>query len=540
MSASTHYDDTVSVDDVIDLNQDCSSSSDGRSTSQQHYRISLHSIDDDELRLFRRDLVTPAPSVCGGDEVDTIKRNMIRSRFVPPSRIQRPVSRGESVMLFKKINNGDEDVSFDDLVSSELRDFLDTDFMMDGILSRPVSRTTIDKNASKIQDISKFRSTVSNNNEQKHPSRNQRTMLPSKLRSLSTGKSHPPEIQAQEKSRNNTTTNHPQRMLASVPESPRLHQNATHRPFHHRAPIAASAAVPMSMRDDYMCKQMPKKSMTMIPKQTSVSRDKYIPRNAVGAAAAAVTTSPSPSQPAQSQKFAHHYQTVSVPISTRRQTTTTEHNTPPKPTRNYGRKLPDPVVVEQPPLTPRFSSRKFVMPPPPPPQQRNMMAHSNYISRTRSDTTTTTTTTSSSDEDEPNDEEEPPLFTTHTHHHPHQHQHHRSYSSSTATGTPLTFEHYNSNNSPLFHRYNKPMEYKSLSSPRLRTMSSHKTFPTATIVNSNHSSGSTATTATTTTTTTMNNTTSIHNDDAGVIDSAKQVLACIRERRKRAMLSGSS
>lgn len=70
-------------------------------------------------------------------------------------------------------------------------------------------------------------------------------------------------------------------------------------------------------------------------------------------------------------------------------------------------------------------------------------------------------------------------------------------------------------------------------------MSSHKTFPAATIVNSNHSSisnGGTAITATTTTT--MNTTT--HNDDAGVIDSAKQVLACIRERRKRAMLSGSS
>lgn len=106
MSALTHYEDTVSVDDVIDLNQDCASSSDGRSTSQHHYRISLHSIDDDELRLFRRDLVTPAPSVCGGDDVDAIKRNMIRSRFVLPSRIQRPVSRGESVMLFKKINNG--------------------------------------------------------------------------------------------------------------------------------------------------------------------------------------------------------------------------------------------------------------------------------------------------------------------------------------------------------------------------------------------------------------------------------------------------
>ncbi|CAO3609163.1 unnamed protein product [Mucor fragilis] len=507
MSALTHYEDTVSVDDVIDLNQDCASSSDGRSTSQHHYRISLHSIDDDELRLFRRDLVTPAPSVCGGDDVDAIKRNMIRSRFVLPSRIQRPVSRGESVMLFKKINNGDEDVSFDDLVSSELRDFLDTDFMMDGILSRPVSRTTIDKNASKIQDISKFRSTVSNNNEQKHPTKNQRTMLPSKLRSLSASKSNPTEIQAQEKSRSD---NHPQRMLSSVPESPRLYQNA-HRLFHQRAPIAATTTathVSVPTRDDYLCKQMPKKTFTMIPKQTASSREKYPPRNAATAA-----TSPSPSQP---HKFVHGYQTppsVSMPISTRRQTKL-EHV--PKPTRHYERKLPDPVV-EQPPLTPRFTLRKFAMPPPP--QQRSM-THGNYLGRTRSDTTATTTTTSSSDEDEPNEE---PLFTTY---------HHRSYSSNTAAGTPLTFDHYtNSNNSPLFHRYNKTMEYKSLSSPRLRTMSSHKTFPTPTIINSNHSSG-TATTATTTTTT--------PNDDADVIDSAKQVLACIRERRKRAMLSGSS
>ncbi|GAN01598.1 hypothetical protein MAM1_0009d01032 [Mucor ambiguus] len=477
MSALTQYEDTVSVDDVIDLNQECSSSSDGRSTSQHHYRISLHSIDDDELRLFRRNLVTPAPSVCDGDEVDIIKGNMIRSRFVPPSRVQRPVSRGESVML-------------------ELRDFLDTDFMMDGVLSRPVSRTTIDKNASKIQDISKFRSTVSNNNEHKHPVKNQRTLLPSKLRSLSTSKRHPTEIQAQETSRN---ANHSQRMLASVPESPRLHQN-THRPFHHRAPITATTSVSMPTRDDYLCKQVPKKSVTMIPKQTSLSRDRYIQRNP----AAAVITLPSQPPP---KTFVHSYQTAPVPISTRRQTTT-EHA--PRPTRNYGRKLPDPVV-EQPPLTPRLSSRKFVMPPP---QQRNI-THSNYLSRTRSDTTTTTT--SSSDEDEPN--EEPTLFTTQNHHH-------RSYSSSTAVGTPLTFDHYN-NNSPLFHRYNKTMEYKSLSSPRLRTMSSHKTFPTPTIVNSNHSSisGGTATTATTTT---MNS--SIHDDDAGVIDSAKQVLACIRER----------
>ncbi|KAK4509221.1 uncharacterized protein ATC70_007571 [Mucor velutinosus] len=510
MSALTHYEDTVSVDDVIDLNQDCSSSSDGRSTSQHHYRISLHSIDDDELRLFRRDLVTPAPSVCGGDDVDAIKRNMIRSRFVPPSRIQRPVSRGESVMLFKKINNGDEDVSFDDLVSSELRDFLDTDFMMEGILSRPVSRTTIDKNASKIQDISKFRSTVPNNSEQKHPAKHQRTMLPSRLRSLSTSKNNHAEIQAQEKSR---SANHPQRMFSSVPEPPRLYQN-THRSFHHRAPVAATA-VSMPTRDDYLCKQMPSKSVTMIPKQTTLSRDKYISRNAP-----ATTSSLSL---LQSQKFAHSYQTppsVPVPISARRQTTA-EHA--PKPTRNYGRKLPDPVV-EQPPLTPRFT-RKLVMPPP---QQRNM-THSNYLNRTRSDTTTATT--SSSDEDESNEE---PLITTHSHQH-----HYRPYSSSTAAGTPLLFDHYTNNNtnSPLFYRYNKTMEYKSLSSPRLRTMSSHKTFPTATAVNSNHSNSSSGSTATTATTT-MNTTT--HNDDAGVIDSAKQVLACIRERRKRAMLSGSS
>ncbi|KAL7314513.1 hypothetical protein PS15m_006074 [Mucor circinelloides] len=359
---------------------------------------------------------------------------------------------------------------------------------------------------SKIQDISKFRSTVSyNNNEHKQSAKNQRTMLPSKLRSLSTSKSNPTEIQAQEKSRSN---HHQQRVvLSSVPESPRLSQS-THRPFHHRTSIATtttSTTASVPSRDDYLYKQIPKKSVTMIPKQTTLSRDKYAPRNAAAAAAVAA-------MPSQSHKLVHSYQappTVPVSMSARRQTT--EHTA--KSTRNYGRKLPDPVV-EQPPLTPRFTSRKFVMPP----QQRSM-THTDFLSRTRSDTTTTT---SSSDEDEP--KEEFPLTGLH---------HHRSYSSNTATRTPLTFDHYSSNNSPLFHRYNKTMEYKSLSSPRLRTMSSHKTFPTATIVNSNHSSGSTATTATT-----MNTTT--HSDDAGVIDSAKQVLACIRERRKRAMLSGPS
>lgn len=57
-------------------------------------------------------------------------------------------------------------------------------------------------------------------------------------------------------------------------------------------------------------------------------------------------------------------------------------------------------------------------------------------------------------------------------------------------------------------------------------MSSHKTFP-ITIVNSNQN---------TATATTINT----KDDDAVVIDSAKQVLACIRERRKRSMMNGSS
>ncbi|KAI9351631.1 hypothetical protein BD770DRAFT_393689 [Pilaira anomala] len=149
--------DIVSVDDVIDLNyEDTKSSTSG--SQHNNYRISLHSIDDDELRMFHRDLVTPAPSVCFDHEFD-IRQQQQRSSF------RRPVSRTESVMLFKKINNGDEDVSSFDLVSSELRDFLDTDFMMEGILSRPVSRTTISKNASKIQDINKFRHTLQKRND---------------------------------------------------------------------------------------------------------------------------------------------------------------------------------------------------------------------------------------------------------------------------------------------------------------------------------------------------------------------------------------
>lgn len=95
------FNDSVSV---IDLNQDgryTSMSSGSQTHKSNHYHISLHSIDDDELKLFHRDLVTPAPSVY---DDDLFSRNMVRTRFGPT--YPRPASRTESVMLFKKINNG--------------------------------------------------------------------------------------------------------------------------------------------------------------------------------------------------------------------------------------------------------------------------------------------------------------------------------------------------------------------------------------------------------------------------------------------------
>lgn len=95
--------DIVSVDDVIDLNyEDTKSSTSG--SQHNNYRISLHSIDDEELRMFHRDLVTPAPSVCFDHELDIRQQQQQRSSSRPHTI--RPVSRTESVMLFKKINNG--------------------------------------------------------------------------------------------------------------------------------------------------------------------------------------------------------------------------------------------------------------------------------------------------------------------------------------------------------------------------------------------------------------------------------------------------
>jgi hypothetical protein len=91
MSIGATSQDFASVADVIDLNHDLHD---------------FNSIDDDELKLFRRNLVTPAATVYSGED-DLIHQSMFRKRSLVP-RVQqpRPISRGESVMLFKNINNG--------------------------------------------------------------------------------------------------------------------------------------------------------------------------------------------------------------------------------------------------------------------------------------------------------------------------------------------------------------------------------------------------------------------------------------------------
>lgn len=117
MSVTTE--DIHSVEDVIDLNQayddgritSMSGNSSHKSNNNYYHRISLHSIDDDELKRFHRDLVTPAPSVCFDDD-HIQQQSTFRSRKyfnqapTASTSYPRPASRAESVMLFKKINNG--------------------------------------------------------------------------------------------------------------------------------------------------------------------------------------------------------------------------------------------------------------------------------------------------------------------------------------------------------------------------------------------------------------------------------------------------
>ncbi|CEI93439.1 hypothetical protein RMCBS344292_07672 [Rhizopus microsporus] len=84
--------------------------------------IDLESVDDDEWRHVRRQLVTPAPSVC----------------------YERALSRCESVMLFKKISNGENDVECLDLESNDLKDFIDNhSVLMDDYTHAPTNISAI-------------------------------------------------------------------------------------------------------------------------------------------------------------------------------------------------------------------------------------------------------------------------------------------------------------------------------------------------------------------------------------------------------------
>lgn len=135
MSLIATSEDLASVADVIDLNRDF------------YIYHDLNSIADDELKAFRRNLITPAATVCySDDEDDIVLQSMFRNRsnkhLAYQKQFQRPVSRGESVLLFKKINNGDDEVSVD-LLSSELKDFIDADFTMTEMYSRPASIITM-------------------------------------------------------------------------------------------------------------------------------------------------------------------------------------------------------------------------------------------------------------------------------------------------------------------------------------------------------------------------------------------------------------
>ncbi|KAF7722796.1 hypothetical protein EC973_002680 [Apophysomyces ossiformis] len=136
---------------VIDL--DTALAQDERATPTGHYRVSLRSIDDDELHRFTRTLVTPAPSVRLDDprpypSLGQLPRrqapldNDLASQTSDSSRSTQSKSgnsRSESVMLFNKIRNGDDDLPSFDFASSDLHDFIDPK-MFEDAMSRPASR----------------------------------------------------------------------------------------------------------------------------------------------------------------------------------------------------------------------------------------------------------------------------------------------------------------------------------------------------------------------------------------------------------------
>ncbi|KAI8146799.1 hypothetical protein BJV82DRAFT_398028 [Fennellomyces sp. T-0311] len=126
------------------------------SAGRNPYRISFQSVDDDELQRLMRALVTPVPRHSPDDNWRRQRHDDTTSQTSDSS-----VRRSESVMLFKKINDGDEDLSFD-LVASDLKDFMDP-VMLEGIMSRPSSRAprsitpgTADKRSGKRPDAKKL------------------------------------------------------------------------------------------------------------------------------------------------------------------------------------------------------------------------------------------------------------------------------------------------------------------------------------------------------------------------------------------------
>ncbi|KAI8381312.1 uncharacterized protein BYT42DRAFT_566080 [Radiomyces spectabilis] len=143
-SRLSHLDNCLQADEIIDLDafeQDERCTPTPAMDRQPHnYRISFRSIDDDELLRLTRTLITPMPpSVTEEDPSGFHYASRQRQRRYSPETVSSTAKdRSESVMLFKKINDGDEETVID-LVSSDLHDFIDP-AVFNAALSRPSSR----------------------------------------------------------------------------------------------------------------------------------------------------------------------------------------------------------------------------------------------------------------------------------------------------------------------------------------------------------------------------------------------------------------
>ncbi|KAI8992383.1 hypothetical protein BDB01DRAFT_778283 [Pilobolus umbonatus] len=253
MYIQSRHSDTHSVDDVIDLHRVLSNdgSEDDKCNS---YRISLKSIDDNELRLFRRDLVTPAASVCYDDDI--IHRSMFRHNNLP----YKPSARSESVMLFKQINEGGADVSFD-LISSDLKDFLDAEsIVVDDIDTHKLNKA---KSASVIHDVNK----PNRPNQNRTPMNilNHRIMpfISKQSSQVSNSKRY---TDYTEDSTSNEYTNTPQTLTNNrrhLLRSSLNEYNTESRPIIGNRMNRSSLTNEISHRDDYSLKQLTKKTSNL-------------------------------------------------------------------------------------------------------------------------------------------------------------------------------------------------------------------------------------------------------------------------------------